>query len=219
MPVIVVAATKGGVGKTTLAAALAVEASRKNQRAAIVDLDPQQSLARWHELRVNETGEAEHPALIPVGKYPDEALASAESGAWDWIIVDCPPGSVRRTDQGVAVADLVVIPSRPSPLDVEAIDVMVELCEGRPFVFVLNATAPRSAMTAGARQYLAAKGDVLDIEISNRQTYASAMILGGTAAEKDGPARAEIAALWEAIVKRVRSLGKKKVASKGRLAT
>lgn len=218
MPMLVLAATKGGVGKTTLAAALAVEASRKSQRVAIVDLDPQQSLARWHELRTNETGDAERPALIPVGKYPDEALADAAAGEWDWVIVDCPPGSVRRTDQGVASADLVLIPSRPSPLDVEAIDVMVELCEDRPFLFVLNATAPRSAMTAGARQYLASKGDVLDVEITNRQSYASAMILGGTASEKDGPARAEIAALWEAIVKRVRLLTKKKLAPKRRLA-
>lgn len=48
MKILCLGATKGGVGKSTLAAALAVEASRRNYRVAVLDLDAQQSLARWH---------------------------------------------------------------------------------------------------------------------------------------------------------------------------
>jgi chromosome partitioning protein len=217
MPVIVLAATKGGCGKSTLAAALAVEASRKGVKVAIIDLDPQQSLARWHELRLTEAGK-DTPALVPLGKYPDRTLAKAAADGWDCVIVDCPPGSVRLTSQAMAVADFVVIPVRPSPLDVEALDVMVELCEQyeRPFAFVLNATAPRSSMTAGAREYMAKKGPVLDVEVLNRQPYASAMILGSTASEADpkGSAGKEIAALWDAIAKRAGLSMKKTIASR-----
>lgn len=221
MPVVVLAATKGGVGKTTLAATLAVEASRKSQRIAVIDLDPQQSLARWHELRVSEIGDGSRPALIEVGRYPDQTLAKTAAGDWDWVIVDCPPGSIRCTGLGVAAADLVIIPVRPSPLDVEAIDVMVELCQQheRPFAFVLSQTAPRSSMTTGARQYLASKGEVLSVEIGNRQSYAAGMILGGTATEKDAAARSEIAALWEIIAKLGKLSTKNKVASKKRVSS
>jgi chromosome partitioning protein len=117
----------------------------------------------------------------------------------------------------MAEADLVVIPCRPSPLDVEAISVMVELCQqhGHDFVFVLTGTTPRSAMTAGARDYLKRLGDVLEVEITHRQSYSSAMILGGAAPEKDATARAEIAGLWEAILKRLKVAARKRASRKG----
>jgi chromosome partitioning protein len=218
MPTIVMAATKGGSGKTTLAAALAVEAARHG-RVGMLDLDPQQSLARWHELRSDGDAKTDNPHLIDTGKYPDRTLARAVRDDWDWLIVDCPPGSLRISAQGIAHADLVVIPARPSPLDVEAIDVMAELCVQyeRPFVFVLNAVVPRDGgMVAGARSYLTVKGEVLDIEIANRLAYASAMVGGRTAGEKDGPAKAEIAALWKAIVARVRAATKKRLSAKAK---
>jgi chromosome partitioning protein len=215
MNVLCLAGTKGGTGKSTLAAALAVEASRKS-RAAVLDLDAQQSLARWHELRVGEIGAADRPALLVAGRHPDRAIAKARENGLDWLVIDCPPGSIRHTAAGIGEADLVLIPARPSPLDVEAIGVMADLCKehGRDFAFVLNATTQRDReMTAGARQYLAQFGDVLDIEVTNRVPYADAMGYGATGAENDKAAAAEIAALWLATTKRLasgRKLAKKK---------
>lgn len=214
-----VASTKGGSGKSTLAACLGVEASLHFEKVAIIDLDAQQSLSRWHELRVQEIGITDKPALVPTGAQLVNTLAKAAAGSWDLVVIDCPPGNVRLTAQGIEHADFVLIPTRASPLDVEAIDVMVELCEqcGKPFAFVLNATAARApGMTAGARKYLSAKGDVLDVEIGNRIAYASAMILGGTGPDKDKAAKAEIASLWAAVEKRLARAHK--LASKSRVA-
>ena len=202
MRTLVVASSKGGVGKTTLAAALAVEASAKH-RVAIMDLDPQQSLARWHDIRVAADSDAD-PDLIEVGKRPEVDIARALKGKFDWLIIDTPAGSLVRTKLAVDVADLVVIPVRPSPLDVEAVNATVELCDActRNRILVLNGTGPKSAMTAGARSYLSSRyGGVLDCEIGYREVHAAAMVSGETAAELEakGPAAIEIRTLWAAI--------------------
>ena len=208
------AATKGGVSKTSLAASLAVEASRKH-RLAILDLDPQQSLARWHAIRIRESGDSSHPVLLPFSRTPDRTLAKAAETGFEYVLIDSPPGSVKHTVAAMADADLVIVPCRPSPIDTEAVNVMVELCRehGKEFVFMLTGTAPRSPMTTGARQYLAQLGDVLEVEMANRQSYASAMILGRVGPEKDAAARAEIAALWIALTKRI-AANKKQAANK-----
>jgi chromosome partitioning protein len=45
--VITLANPKGGVGKTTICSALAVRAGEESRRVALLDLDPQESLASW----------------------------------------------------------------------------------------------------------------------------------------------------------------------------
>ena len=59
---------------------------------------------------------------------------------------------------------------KASPIDVETAGIMQELCEAenRPFVFLLTQIHPRRAsMTAGGREFLAERGTVLDVEITN----------------------------------------------------
>lgn len=210
MPVIVLAATKGGVGKTTLSAVLAVEAARRGMRVALIDLDPQQSLARWHELRGVRGHSIEAIRLIEPGKHEEtqaQVRRALKEGA-DWVIIDTPPALILRIEPAVSVADLVVVAVQPSPLDVEAIDPIAELAtaHARDFVFVLNRTSPRSKLTQSAIEYLSAGGEVLDVEVGNRQAYAGAMIDGRTApeAEPKGASVAEIASLWDAIETRVK---------------
>ena len=60
MHVIAVVNTKGGVGKTTLAAALAVRAAQESKRVAMVDMDPQKSLVEWWARR----GRSENPTIF-----------------------------------------------------------------------------------------------------------------------------------------------------------
>jgi chromosome partitioning protein len=213
MPTLVFAACKGGSGKTTLSAAIAAEALRRKETVALLDLDPQQSLARWHELRVESVGEDLSPMLVPTplgkkGRHIDSTIAVALANELDWLLVDTAPGSVVIVEQAIAAADLVLIPVRPSPLDVEAVDTVVEICQeqGKPFAFILNGTTARSSMTTGAKRYLDARGPVLDGEVVNRQTHAVAMMSGKTAAETDpkGPAAAEISDLMKAIVARLK---------------
>ena len=204
---LVLASPKGGVSKTTLAACLSVEASLHLKRVACIDLDPQQSLAMWHGLRA-DTGAASKPELVPTGAKLGSALdrVRAQPELPDLLVIDCPPGSVGLTRRGVEGASLVVVPMKASPLDVETADLMKHLCTetGVPFVFLLTqVNARRQTMTAGARDFLKERGTVLDVEISDRQSYAEAMLGGLTGPEKDKTAKAEIGALWQALRKRL----------------
>lgn len=202
MKTIVIAASKGGVGKTTLAASLAVEAARKS-RTGLIDLDPQQSLARWHDLRSERDADCE-PQLIEVGKRPEAAFARARRQHLDWLFVDTPGGSLSRMKLAIDAADLVLLPVRPSPLDVEAMEPVVELCDvvAKPFVFILNGVHKSTVMTEGARTYLETRyGHVLIEQLSLHEAHAEAMLSGATVCELDAhhPAAAEMRALWSKI--------------------
>lgn len=91
--------------------------------------------------------------------------------------------------EGCRNSDLVLIAVRASPLDMLAIDPVVELCSNelhKPFVFVLNQMPARSSFSESAWEYLStngAGGKVLKAEIGLRQGFAMAMVRGETAAK------------------------------------
>lgn len=209
MAVIVVGGSKGGIGKSSLSAHLCIEAMKNGYRVVLVDLDGgvegQGSLSRWHYRRGLNGHET--PQLQRAMKYPDEELEEAIGSGADFVIVDTPPGNIERTGEAIDAADIVVIPVRASPLDVESMDAIVEKCEGleTPFVFVMNAIKPNSKMTSGSRSYLSNYGEVLKQEIADRVGYASSFITGqvGQETETRGPIPKEIGALWSEIEKRV----------------
>jgi chromosome partitioning protein len=198
MRVIAVAATKGGVGKTTIASALAVRAAEDNKRVALLDLDPQESLASWWDRR-----KSENPKLFEVDATT-EAIDLLTAEGWDFVFIDTPPAKIELVEGGIAVADLVLIPCRPSALDIEQADIAVELCEahGKPYAFVLNHAAPAWKLTKSSIEFLKFGGrTVLEPPLTFRQAYMAAMTVGksGPEVEKDGAARAEIDALWTAV--------------------
>ena len=196
MPVIVVAASKGGTGKTTLAAALAVEASNRGREVMLLDADPQQSLARWYELRV--AAEDDEPIMLIEAGQP-----MAPPSSKTWIIIDTPAALVSKIEDAIEMADVVIIPVRPSSMDVDGIMPVVELCNrhDKPFVFVLSQVFAESDMTAGARTFLGTRGEVLDQDILSRPIHGKAMLEGLTGPEYEprGPVAKEIAALWQTI--------------------
>jgi chromosome partitioning protein len=124
MRVFVFAATKGGVGKSTLAACTAIAAQAEGETVVLVDYDPQRSLSEWLALR---SGAKPELLVVPRGASLKAALKDVAADAV--VIVDTPPGMVGIIEQAVMGADLVVIPIRPAPLDILAIDPIVELVE------------------------------------------------------------------------------------------
>lgn len=198
--VVCLAASKGGVGKTTLASALAVRATAESKRVALIDLDPQESLESWHERR----GSPSNPKVFKaVGDSSTaETIELLIGQRWDWVFIDTPPGHLSHTEPAIAASDFVLIPTRASSLDVEAVDLIAELSRlhDKPCAFVINAAEPRWNLTKTAIALLRSKGHtVIDKLVTYRMAYIRAMTRGRTGAEVEDEARGEIDALWQAV--------------------
>jgi chromosome partitioning protein len=193
--VIVIASQKGGVGKTTLAGHLAVQAERCGLRSALIDTDPQGGLASWWNVRASDT-----PPFFQIAGSLRPALQELRDSGFDMVCIDTPPAitvSIRAT---VAEADLVIIPAKPSPHDLRAVGATVDLVRDakRQMIFVLNQCVQRAKLTEDARAALAEHGPVAPVLLYHRVGYVNAMIDGRTAFEVDpkGEAAREVAELW-----------------------
>ena len=118
-------------------------------------------------------------------------------------IIDTPPALTASIEQVIAIADLVLIPARPSPHDLRAIGATVKMARraGKPFLFVVNGAAPRANITAEAVAALSEHGRVAPIVLYQRTDYAVSMIDGRTVMETGATGRSaqEIAELWKYI--------------------
>jgi chromosome partitioning protein len=197
MDILTIASQKGGAGKTTLAAHLAVEAERSGAGpVAVVDTDPQGSLAAWWNQRTAETPLF---AAVEVGRLPDHMTALQRQRV-NLVIIDTPPALLETIRAAIAVADLVLIPARPSPHDLRAVGVIVEMAEqaGKPFGFVVNGATPRSLIAAEAVQALAQHGRVAPVMLHQRIDFAATMVDGRTVGELNRQSRSavEMTDLW-----------------------
>lgn len=206
MLTIVFAASKGGVGKTTLATAMAVEAARAHA-VALYDCDPQQSATRWFELR-DEPGAIQLIDWKQARVAPADAVKLARARGAAWLMIDTPPGIHRLNRLAIEVASLVVVPVKPSPIDLEAVDATVEMCRqiNKPFLFVLNMVPAQGALTQEAATFLAQHGPVADTAIRQRQAWLAAPADGKSGAEidKTKACAKEARALWRTIAKATR---------------
>lgn len=203
MQVVVMASRKGGAGKTTLACHLAVEAQRVgNGPVAIVDTDPMAGLSAWWDVRKSES-----PILVRAEPDLETALEALTRNGIKLVFIDTPPAIVGVADT-IAFADLVVVPVQPSPDDLRAVGITVELVVDRvkkPLIFVINRTKPRVRLTGEAAIALSQYGTVAPVNLADRTDYAAAKIDGLTAPEVDplGRAADEIAGLWTYIGRRL----------------
>lgn len=197
MDVVTLYSTKGGCGKTTLAAHLAVEAERRGAGpVAIIDADPQASLARWWNSR-----EAQTPAFVQTTLADMPArLADLRKAGVKLVLIDTPGADVAHSRGIVRLADLVLIPSRPSPLDLGTLGTTVATVEEeeKPLMFVLNAVTARTRISAQAIMALSQHGPVGAI-LHQRTDFASSMTDGRVAGELDPSSKSaeKVAHLWD----------------------
>ena len=204
MRVIVFASQKGGSGKTTLSGHLAVEAERRGAGpVALIDTDPQGSLAKWWNVRDNE-----QPAFIQsVFSNLFQDLDQARNQGFKLVFVDTPPAVTRAISEVVGFADLVVLPTRPSPHDLRAVGPTVDIVEARrkPMVFVINAATARARITTEAAVALSQHGTVAPTIVHHRVDFAASMIDGRTVMESNAKGRSakEIGELWTYLEERL----------------
>lgn len=197
MRIIAVANRKGGVGKTTLTGHLAVEAERQGAGpVALIDTDEQGSLAAWWNVRRAETPLFVRGELTTLRRQLDQ-LAGAGIGL---VLIDTPPMLTDNIGRVVREADLVVIPTRPSPHDLRAVGATVDLVEraGKPMLFIVNGATNRARITGDAAIALSQHGTVAPVTVHQRVDFAVSMIDGRTVGELDASSNSarEITELW-----------------------
>lgn len=196
MKTIVLASQKGGAGKTTLCGHLGVQASLLGSKVALIDTDPQGSLAEWWNSR-----KAESPSFV-TSTLNDLAsnIEALRAAGFDYVFIDTPPAVTETIKAVVNLADLVVIPTRPSPHDLRAVGKTVDIindCDKR-MIFVLNGAANRARITTDAAIALSQHGALSPTVIYQRTDFASSMIDGRSVMEVDpsGKSAKEVVELW-----------------------
>lgn len=198
MKTLAIISQKGGVGKTTLATALAVAAEAEGKQAAVFDLDPQASASFWHDTR-----ESEAPAVVSIApaRLQHVLKAAAESGC-DLAIIDAPPFAKDIAYEAAQQADFILIPTRPAVLDVMAMTRTLELVRhyDRPAAVVLTFCPAQGREVADTEEAVRQLGATLaPVRIHNRVAYSRAQQTGLTAQELEpgGKAAEEIKRLYD----------------------
>lgn len=204
---------KGGSCSSTMCANLAATWSKRGHSVRLLDCDPQRSLVAWAHMSAGEglLTELVEDAGTEQGANFGALLERARTD-FDRVIVDCAPGFDPLAIQAASMADVVVIPCRPSPLDVLAAADALEVAklgvrgrEGARIWFSPQANLPRTRLGRELPEQLAALGvdagaRVLP-SVSARIITAEAAASGMTCCEiePDGEAAKEYAAVVEAI--------------------
>jgi len=210
MAIIAVVGRKGGVGKSTIAGNLAGEFASMGRSVAVLDADPQHSLAIWAK-------QGDGVLSRCVQKVADGAATlrarahTAEKDA-DIVLIDTPPGTPETTYQAALAADLVLLPCGPSPLDLFALKEALSLSlkaraerrSKKPRIrFVPSKVLMSTNLGRGLASSLKDMGKKVLPAIGQRVVVAEAVAHGLTVSEyaPNSPAHEEFRALAKAVEK------------------
>jgi chromosome partitioning protein len=208
MQVWVLASQKGGATKTTTTTNLAVAATEAGEKVLIIDIDPQESSAKWWERR-----EAESPDLVKL--KPDqvtEGIQLAKSQKYTLIIIDTAGRESLQDNQAIVAATFCIVPCQPSLADIEAVYPTVELLKRnqKNYAFVLVRCPSVGQDEQSAREGLMAWGLVAKPFCVERKAYKLALATGEGVTEYDPNDKAseEIKALYKWIKQKSKRLSK-----------
>src|SRR5262245_13163924 len=196
---------KGGVGKTTLTACLAVRATADKASVAVLDLDPSSNYSEWYRRR----GAPDNPALLTGADHASDAVEALRlTSPYDYVFLDGTPGSLLVTEDAVRVSSLVLIPMRASGLDLASSQDVIQICQDlqKPFLVIVNDKGQHDGkLVEEARGLLFSwKVPIASTVVAHRVQYVNAMTTGKTGPEKDKKAVEEIDALWAEVKAAIR---------------
>lgn len=204
MKVLAIASRKGGSSKTTISVHIGGLADADGG-CVIIDADPQGSALAWYEIRENE-----RPFVVPAADHRlTDLVSTARDDGLGYVIIDTPPHNEATISEAMRIADVVVVPVRPSLFDLRAAETTFDMAKAlkRKAVAVITGAPP--PMTGGeasivreARAYLEGIGaEVAEATIGQRAAFSHSLLSGSSAAEYEpnGKAAREAARLWTEI--------------------
>ncbi|MBB4266402.1 ParA family partition ATPase [Roseospira visakhapatnamensis] len=213
--IITVAQQKGGAGKTTLAAHLAVAWARRKMSVALVDIDPQRSLAAWHALRREAHPNGADLHLSDVAGWRLGTELDRLRGRFDMVVVDTPPHAETEARAAVRAGDMVLLPVQPSPMDLWATRPTVDMAEKEKTtaLIVLNRMPPRGRLQEAMLEKLLEEGlPVAHTRLGNRVAFAASMMEGKGVVEHQprSTAASEINALATEVIATLKGRDKRR---------
>jgi chromosome partitioning protein len=197
MRTITLATQKGGTGKSSLAIGLAVAAMKDGERVVIVDTDRQGTVSNWAARRDDPEPGVER---ILDRFILERALSVFGRRGYTLAIVDTPGSDDDIVTEAVRIADLCLIPAKPSPADIEATHPTLKAIRrfGRRFAFVLNQAPVRGQRPTRIAETLNDLGVLALPYIALRNDHMDSLAAGLAVSEfaPGGKAAAEIRDLW-----------------------
>ncbi len=198
--IITIAQQKGGAGKTTLAAQLAVTLADGGNKVTVMDIDPQASLSGWHGLRTQSTRPLAPIGLSDVSGWRVSTELDKLKRGNDYVIIDTPPHAETEAKNAIRAANLVLVPIQPSPMDLWATKPTLEMAKKEKVetLIVLNRVPPRGKVLEAMRK--AVDDDQLPVAqagLGNRTAFAASLMDGRGVVESAtrSPAAEEIRTL------------------------
>jgi chromosome partitioning protein len=204
--IITIAQQKGGSGKTTLAANLAVSFSlNRNLKTTILDADPQGSLGKWFIQRESKLKDKNLIKMKTSSLWGVQYESNSLKDKTDMIIIDTPPKLDADGRPAIQIADLILIPVSPSQVDFWATESIIDLAqrEKKKILVVINRANAKSRLLNEAKQFISKmKVDQSNTIIGNRQIFISSMGLGLSVIEKQksGKGSTEISSLTSEVL-------------------
>lgn len=145
--------TKGGVGKTTCSLLLATAVARRGISVEVLDADPQASASRWSEVANFRADGLDFPVI----RISAKALYGYRSSC-EWEIIDTPPGQASEIQAAIDTSDLVIVPTHPSPIDIDRVWPTLETLTGKMAGVLLVGVYERRRLYHAARDIFESQG-------------------------------------------------------------
>ncbi|MGD9724652.1 MAG: AAA family ATPase [Pirellulales bacterium] len=212
MKVIALVTQKGGSGKSTLCVSLAVAAQEAGNAVCILEIDRQATATQWSQTRQGEPPEV---AQVPADKL-EATMSKVAEGAYDFVFIDTPGIDSPGTNAAIRLADLCLIPCRPTPADLRGVGPTLATIHRleKDFAFVLNQTPPKSYRVRDTAEGLKVLGMLAEVNIVMRNDHQDAMGTGQGVTELNptGAAADEMRRLWAWVDNRTKGLPRVKAA-------